>query len=70
MKLRIKLKLFQEKESDSRTYHYHIGLDIDHERFSIRFMGPEQYTLTEANARIIYLASEMNAETDGIIIAN
>ncbi len=70
MKPKIRLKLYQDKEGDSRTHHYHIGMEINHERFEICFMGPEKFTLPEANARIIYLATGMDAETDGIKIAN
>lgn len=71
MKPHIKIKLYKDKkDADSKTYYYHIGMDIDHDRFSIHFMSPEQFTLSEANFRIINLAAGMDAQTDGIIIAN
>ena len=70
MKPRIKLKLYQDQEGDSKTLHYHIGLEINHDRFGICFMSPEQFTLPEANFRVINLAANLDAETDGIKIAN
>jgi len=70
MKPRMRLKLYQDKEGDLKTRHYHIGFDITSDKFGIHFMSPEQFTLSEANFRIIRLAAEMDAETDGIIIAN
>ena len=64
----IKFELYQDKEGG--THHYHIGMDIKHERFDIHFMSPEKFTIHEANRRIIYLAAGLDADTDGIKIAN
>ncbi|KKK79488.1 hypothetical protein LCGC14_2832980 [marine sediment metagenome] len=66
----IKLKIYSDKHGDSITTHYHIGLHYQHERFDIRFMSVEQYTKPEADARVIGMAADIDAETDGIIIAN
>ena len=66
----IKLKIYSDKEGDSKTEYYHIGLHYRHERFDIRFMSPEQFTKAEADVRVIRMAADIDAETDGIIIAN
>ena len=72
----IKLKIYSDSHGDAsnvdktKTEHYHIGLHYRHERFDIRFMSVEQYTKPEADARVIGMAADIDAETDGIIIAN
>jgi len=70
MKYPIKLKIYSDKEGDSKTNHYHIGFDYEHERFSIHFMSPARFARDEANARVIRMAADLDAETDGIILAN
>lgn len=70
MKTRTRLKLYKDKQSGSDTYRYRIGLFYDHEMFNIYFMTSEPFTLPEATYRIIRMAVEMDAEIDGIIIAN
>ena len=67
---KIKLKIYSDKEDDSKTAHYHIGLEYDHPRFSINFMSPERFTRTEAQARVMRIAVDLDAETDFIMLAN
>jgi len=66
---RIKLKIYSDKEGSSKTEYYHIGLHYSHDRFDIRFMSPEKYTKPEADARVMRLAIDLDAETDGILLA-
>ncbi len=66
---KIKLEIHRDKVAGSKT-HYHIKLIYNHDRFSIDFITPEQFTLPEANARVIRMAADLDAETDGFVIAN
>ena len=70
MNHKIKLRIYQDRQPDSNTFHYHIDLTFIHKRFQLRFMTPEKLSLPEATKRVIIMAAEMDAETDGFLIAN
>lgn len=69
MKHPIKLKIHSDKEGNSKTCHYHIGIEYTHERFNIDFLSLEQFTKGEADTRVIRMAADLNADTDGIVLA-
>ena len=67
---KIKLKIYSDRVGDSNTVHYHIGLEYDHPRFSIHFITPEQFNRTEAQARVMRMAVDLDADTDFIMVTN
>jgi len=66
MNKRPRFKLYRDKDKPDK---FKICLRLEHERFSVYFESPERFTRAEANARIIYLAASLDADTDGIVVA-
>ena len=67
---RLKIKVFREKEGNPEIDRYYIRLIFEHERFSTWFESSEKLSKSEMNFRVIRLAHDLDAEIDGIVIAN